>query len=220
MHTELFEGAKLTLLTREDWGADPLIPDDELAEPLAESQFVRLVSHHTAIRVERSLTEPWLVTCAAHMRRLQSVRPDLGLEVPYSFVIFAGERSHDAVIGVGRGPGRKGRHTSGHNDTAYGVAWAANTETEKVTAGMVAAFRWVGSRYLVNALGAGRTIGHSDVSATLCPGAYGKDVLSRLQPPFTTPEPQPIGPPVIRLVVEMPDGSEYRSGPLGGIERT
>ncbi|MCP3856062.1 MAG: N-acetylmuramoyl-L-alanine amidase, partial [Actinomycetia bacterium] len=123
---------------------------------------------------------------AAYMRRLQTVRPDLGPEVPYSFVVFAGDGPLDVVVCEGRGRGRTGAHTAGHNSTSYGVAYAGNTEDEPVTAGMEEGVRWVGRTMLDDPEGARPTAGHWQSKATACQGRNGKAVQDRQQPPFTT----------------------------------
>lgn len=94
-------------LNRFDWGADPR--SVVLGAAIPHQQFVGLVIHHTVI--------DYVVggDAAAYMRRLQRSRPDLGLEVPYSFVIFETEDPNSCIVAEGRGWGRSGAHTVGYN---------------------------------------------------------------------------------------------------------
>jgi len=116
----------------------------------------------------------------AYMRRLQTSRPDLGLEVPYSFIVMPGATADDAIIGVGRGWSRTGAHTIGYNDTAYGVAFAGDFTDVAPTAAMLAAVRLIGSYMDAPE----ETLGHRDTYATACPGASTYPLLGELQPPF------------------------------------
>lgn len=131
--------------------------------------------HHTVV--------PYGGDPGAYMRRMQAARPDLGLEVPYSFVVMPGATDNDAVIGVGRGWGRTGAHTIGYNDTAYGVAFAGDYTDVAPTAAMFAAVRLIGSYMDAPE----ETLGHRDTYATACPGAATYPLLAELQPPFATP---------------------------------
>lgn len=120
-----------------------------------------------------------------YMRRLQTSRPDLGSDVPYSFVVFRDANDTDALVVEGRGFGRTGAHTAGYNSTRYGVAFAANTQNEPVTPGMVAAVRWVGE-HLADPIGAAPALLHYQLKATACPGSSGKAHAAEYQPPYLT----------------------------------
>ena len=152
------------------WGADPASVLGGVGAP--HSQFRRIVVHHTVV--------PYGGDPRAYMRRMQAARPDLGLEVPYSFVVMPGATDNDAVIGVGRGWGRTGAHTIGYNDTAYGVAFAGDYTDVAPTAAMFAAVRLIGSYMDAPE----ETLGHRDTYATACPGAATYPLLGELQPPF------------------------------------
>lgn len=128
--------------------------------------------HHTVI--------PYDGDPVAYMQRLQVARPDLGSEVPYSFVVMPGATDDDAVIGVGRGWAWSGAHTIDYNRTAYGVALAGDFTDHAPTPGMLAAIRVIGG-YLRDPL---PTLGHRDVYATACPGEMTYPLLEELQPPF------------------------------------
>lgn len=146
------------------------------------SQFLGLVIHHTVTAYEVG-QDP-----AAHMRWLQRVRPDLGSEIPYSFVIFPTADPHGCVVAEGRGFGRTGAHTVNYNSTAYGVAFAGNYENDVPTPGMLEGVRWIGRR-LADPINALATIGHRETGfATACPGAHTVPLLGLLQPPYAEPD--------------------------------
>ncbi len=60
------------------------------------------------------------------MRRLQTVRPDLGKDVPYNFVAFLMKKKHTIMVCEGRGEDRTGAHTKGHNTSGIGISFAGN----------------------------------------------------------------------------------------------
>jgi hypothetical protein len=122
------------------------------------------------------------------MRRLQKVRPDLSNDVPYSFVIMPGATHDDCVVAEGRGFGRTGAHTVGHNSTGYGIAFAGNFTDEPPSHGMLEGVRWIGRR-LADPINALHTLGHRDTGyGTACPGDATVPLLGFLQPPFTEPD--------------------------------
>lgn len=163
-------------LSRDDWGAGPLVAG--AAAP--HSQFLGLVIHHTVTTFNPG-DDP-----AAHMRWLQKVRPDLGSEIPYSFVVFPTTDPESCVVAEGRGWGRTGAHTVGYNSTAYGVAFAGNFQNDTPTPGMLEGVRWIGRR-LADPINALHTIGHLEVFGTACPGENTVPLLGKVQPPFTEP---------------------------------
>lgn len=209
-HT-LPSGGTLAVLSRDDWGGGPVRRGRETAP----HKIHGLVMHHipelpAAFGLERPpLTAsnsgpPWdLSQVQAFMRRLQEIRPDLGSEVPYSWVVFRGWSRIDAIICEGHGAFRTGAHTARLNSTRYGIAFAQNTGKVPVDPGQIEAVRW-----LAGSLGLARpispTTGHGDHGAisslnrTECPGAGARLVLDQLQPPFNeateAPEPLPEGP--------------------------
>ncbi|MGE4425484.1 MAG: hypothetical protein AB7G37_03415 [Solirubrobacteraceae bacterium] len=151
------------------------------------SQFIGLAVHHTVFVMADwdgdGILHGDLDDIKRYMERLRTARPDLGADVPYSFVVFPGATPGDGIVVEGRGPGQTGAHTHGFNSTRYGVAFAGNTMVEAVTPGVVAAFRAVGER-LFDPAGAARTFGHRDHGQTLCPGDHLYVELPQLQPPF------------------------------------
>lgn len=161
---------------------------------MPESQFVGLVGHHTVMVMgdydHDGMTDGDLDDIKSYMRQLQTARPDLGNEVPYSFVVFPGADPADSVVAEGRGRGRTGAHTIDYNSTRYGVAYAGNASVDSITPGVIDGYRWVGATMLVDPIGAKPTFGHRDVYPTECPG---NRLYPRLpQPPFTLTKPDPI----------------------------
>lgn len=171
-----------TFLNRADWGA----PSAVIAgSPVPADEFMRLVAHHTVTDWHPSTREE---DAAEHMRYLRTVRPDLGAEVPYSWVILEHPNPDLAWVGEGRGRARSGAHTIGHNSTAYGVAFAGDYTGRPITPGMVRAFRLLAFLYLVDPAGALPTLAHREVYATACPGIDAAQ-MAALQPPFLPPAP-------------------------------
>lgn len=182
----------VTVLERTDWRADGgATPQAGYAAPHA--QFKGLAIHHTVMVLDDYDRDGYargdLDDIKRYMRTLQYARPDLGRDVPYSFVVFPGADPEDGIVAVGRGFGRTGAHTSGYNSSRYGVAFAGNASSERVTPGVLDAIRWVGSR-LADPAGAARTFGHRDVKSTECPGHHLYARLGEIQPPFTDPDPE------------------------------
>lgn len=175
------------VMGRDEWGGGRL----RSGHLVDHAQFVGLVAHHTVF-----VMSDWdgdgflhgdLDDIKRYMRTLQHARPDLGDEVPYSWVVFEGAGPEDCVLAEGRGFGVTGAHTTGYNSTRYGVAVAGNTSTRPITPGMLEGYRWVG-RHLADPADAQATIGHRDTKSTECPGSSMYAALPQVQPPFTTEE--------------------------------
>jgi hypothetical protein len=167
-------------LDRAAWGA---LEMPRAGRVVPREQFTGLAVHHTVMVCNGDIGD--------YMRRLQTARPDLGLDVPYSFVVFDGPNEYDYTVCEGRGFDRTGAHTQGNNSTRYGVALAGDYTSVPPTIGQLAGIRWVGAQ-LVDPIGARATIGHCDVHATACPGVMAYPLLDRLQPPFAASPPSPI----------------------------
>lgn len=179
-----------TFLDRAAWRADPSLP--RLGHVVRRSQFVGLVEHHTVIVMpdwdHDGIIDGDIDDIRRYMQHLQIARPDLGLDVPYSFVVFRGADEYDYVVCEGRGFDRTGAHTAGFNSSRYGVALAGDFTNTAPTIGMLVGVRWVGAQ-LDDPAGARPTLGHCDTKATACPGAMAYPLLDRVQPPFTPPSP-------------------------------
>ena len=186
-------GGGVTLLTRADWGANPLaITVGRVAVP---TQWKRTVYHHTVIIDNDATPNLWtnIAEVKAKMRQLQVIRPDLGSEVPYSFVHFLMEGG-GLVVCEGRGTRRTGAHTIGHNSTWLGVAFEGDFEnfTQDIRRWIprVNHFAWwirkQGCRNLAEPF-----MVHQDTSQTACPGS---EVITRREL-FSYAELATVGPP-------------------------
>jgi hypothetical protein len=177
-------------LTREEWGADPNLPRLGSIVPPAERTEVYI--HHTVGVDSDATPNVWetMDECKVWMRRLQTIRPDLGLDVPYNFVVFL--MPDQLVIMEGRGVDRRGAHTAYHNRTA--LAWAFHGNFMLPTFGLKKYLPYLGywihdlkvTHSLVN-LGAVRpalrdVFGHRDSGAyTSCCGDYLYDELGLIR---------------------------------------
>ena len=176
MHTTtLPSGGTLTYLDRADINYDLSLP--RLGWIVPQVQFRSMGLHHT---VSIWSDKPGLGDERAFMRGLQTIRPDLGLDVPYHFVLFRQASDLDAVVCEGRGWERTGAHTKGRNSTTYGVACAGDFRFDRMTQGMVEAVRWIGTHIKHPEA----TWGHRDAKATICPGNNIYNRLHEMQPPF------------------------------------
>ncbi len=170
----------LTYLTRTDWGANRTIP--RLGVTVSRSERTEAIIHHTVIIDSDATKNLWtnLAEVKAKMRQLQTIRPDLGKDVPYNFVMFLMEDG-TIIVCEGRGLDRRGAHTKYHNRTGMATALQGNFMLS--TRGGLSSFipamsRWWGwlkyDMKLVN-LGSKHPVGriafgHVDLSATACPG--------------------------------------------------
>jgi hypothetical protein len=110
----------------------------------------------------------------AEMRNLQAIAFSRGFnDISYSFVVFPSGRIYE-----GRGRMVEGAHTSGYNDTAYGLCAAGNYEMAKPTDELVKSLRWVRRTHLRLTDKPCRP--HQAVYATACPGRHLKARISDL----------------------------------------
>lgn len=174
-------------LPRSAWGANPAYP--RLGYLVPKGRRTHIIQHHT-VGVDSDATPNIWETeeeVRHQMRRLQTIRPDLGLDVPYNFVFFQ-MKSGDLYVCEGRGEDRTGAHTRGHNTEGIGCAWHGNFESFPFARREISAassfFGWLkNERGMVN-LGTvkppGRdTFGHRDFrdpndrrTWTACPGQH------------------------------------------------
>lgn len=191
------------VLSREDWGADPAHP--RRGHPLGPANRTEVFIHHSVVVDDDVTPNQWetLNEVKAQMRRLQTIRPDLGLDVPYNFVAFC-MANGDLVLGEGRGLGRTGAHTKGHNRSALGIAFQGNFEREPLPdhfdAQLAALGDWL--RHLredesFTELGTvqpddpdrpeRQVFGHREIKNTDCPGRHLWERLQLIQMIDTTP---------------------------------
>lgn len=117
----------LIYLDRAEWGADPAYPRQGYF--VGKDRRTHAIMHHTVGVDNDPSPNLWesMEEIKSMMRRLQTIRPDLGLDVPYNDVSFlmAGGK---LVVCEGRGQDRTGAHTHGHNTEGYALALAGNFE--------------------------------------------------------------------------------------------
>lgn len=181
---------EVTYISRADWNAGPL----HTGHVVPLTQFVGLVVHHTVIVLpdydHDGMIKGDIDDMIRYMQQLQRARPDLGPDVPYSFVGFEGEHEDDVIVAEGRGFGVTGAHTIGYNSSRYGYAFAGDFTNHAPTAGMWNGVRWIGNQ-LTSPTDAQPTLEHRDVYATQCPG-NATETPAPAQPPFTIkPTPSP-----------------------------
>ncbi len=172
-------------LSRAQWGANQSLP--RLGWSVPPAARIEVFIHHTVVIDPDATPNVWetMAEVRAKMQQIQVIRPDLGLDVPYSYVAFF--MPGKIVICEGRGAGRTGAHTIGHNTSAIGLALQGNFQlpTFGLEAYLPAVGEWL-HRLKVTALPnlaskhpAGRDCyGHRDVSQTACPGSYVYDRLN------------------------------------------
>ncbi len=174
-------------LSRDEWGADPALP--RLGEVRPASEPTEAIQHHTVISDTDDTPLFWesVAEVIPAMQRLQTIRPNLGLDVPYSFVGFLMQYAHKPglIICEGRGAYRRGAHTKYHNRTGRAMAIQGNTMGEDVSASTEMlgwGWGWIKDHFGLVNLGTTRParaemFGHRDfrrdddtTTWTVCPG--------------------------------------------------
>lgn len=201
----------LIYLSREAWGARTDIP--RLGGPedprgdwglVPRTRRTHIINHHTVVCDQDATPNLWesLTEVKARMVQLQTIRPDLGDDVPYNFVWFAmADRS--LLICEGRGYDRWGAHTAGkddnddwHNGAGIGIAAEGNFENyaSDITPWMPALSSFYGHlRETMPNLGSlspvrADTYGHIDFAQTACPGWHIYSRLPEIKIPTTEDE--------------------------------
>jgi hypothetical protein len=197
----------VVILSRDDWGADPALP--RRGHPIGPKHRTEVFLHHSVVVDADATPNEWesLDEVKAQMRRMQTIRPDLGLDVPYNFVAFA-MADGDLVLGEGRGLGRTGAHTRGHNRSALGIGFQGNFEHEPLPTHFEAQLAELGGwlRRLREEEGFSelatvqptdperpqrQVFGHREVKSTDCPGRHLWERLHLIQVIDTTPWREP-----------------------------
>lgn len=184
----------MRLLGRDEWGADPALP--RRGHQIGASYRTEVIIHHTATVDGKGAPNEWgtLEAVKLRMRRLQTARPDLGLDVPYNMVAFC-MRDGDLVVCEGRGLNRTGAHTRDRNRTALGIAFYGDFEAGPAPRYFDRQLRALASwlRTLRNELGFARlgysrpadrqVWGHREIRSarTLCPGEALQDRLLQIR---------------------------------------
>jgi hypothetical protein len=196
-------------LDRRAWGARTDIP--RLGGPedprgnwglVPRSRRTHIINHHTVVIDHDATPNLWetLDEVKAKMRQLQTIRPNLGMDVPYNFVWFL-MTNLDLIICEGRGHDRWGAHTAGlddngdyNNGAGIGIAGEGNFETYARDIGpwipVLSAFYGELRETMLNLgslhpIGAD-TYGHQNFANTACPGWH---IYTRL-PEIKIPLPQ------------------------------
>lgn len=181
----------LNFFSRSEWVTNSNLP--RLGGKVDRSDRTHVFIHHTVTPDSDSTPNIWETEAEmkSRMRKLQVIRPDLGLDVPYNFVAFVMSNG-DLNICEGRGEDRTGAHTKGHNTKSIAVSFAGNfedltVEGAKLKEKMKLLSYFLGwlrfdpshpdygqyreMRNLGSLTPSGRKVfAHSDVKATACPG--------------------------------------------------
>ena len=124
----------LTFADRRAWGPNPAHP--RLGNKVDRDARNHIIIHHTDM-IDTSGNTPNLwdseAEAFAMMRQLQTVRPDLGFDVPYNFIVFLMSDPGKVMICEGRGEDRSGAHTKGHNTRGIGVCFAGGFESSPIS---------------------------------------------------------------------------------------
>jgi hypothetical protein len=186
------EKDNIIFLSREEWGADSDLPRrGHIVDPRARTE---IFIHHTVIVDNDATQNEWesLEEVKKNMRRLQTIRPDLGKDVPYSIVAFC-MADGGLVLGEGRGIHRSGAHTLGHNTSALGISFQGNFEKlpmpPHIESQLAMLGNWLqelrehqGFMNLGNERPLGREVfAHRDIKATACPGEHLFNKLNRIR---------------------------------------
>lgn len=123
----------LTFVDRSSWGADPQYP--RKGHKVGRDKRTHVIIHHT-VMVDNDDKSPNLWETEnevfSMMRKLQTVRPDLGFDVPYNFVAFLMTGSPRVMICEGRGEDRSGAHTIDHNTAGIAISFAGDFENKAI----------------------------------------------------------------------------------------
>lgn len=182
MQTHKFGPFTIHYMKRDEWD----ILGRNNGAYIGPSHFHALVPHHTVTGFVRAYPE----LVIDRMRFLQRLRPDLGIDIAYSFVVFAGADPYEAYVAEGRGIGWTGAHTYGFNSEVHAASFWGNSITDPVEPAIFEAIRFVG-RMMIDAGCPVRTQtldhGQWPDQGTGCAGTKIRAGLGELQPPFLTP---------------------------------
>ena len=188
-------------LDRASWGADESLP--RLGEPVPVDEATEMIEHHTVQRDDDPTPNIWenVAEAVVKMRELQVIRPDLGKDVPYSWVRFL-MKYPDGKRGIllmeGRGAFRRGAHTMYHNRTGRATGTVGNfqlpTDVLPYVPAINGGWGWLKREFGLQNLGTvtpqfRMAFGHRDFRKeddprtwTLCPGDSIMDVIHLIKP--------------------------------------
>lgn len=118
-------------LSRADIGFAPSLP--RLGEEYPADVPTEAIMHHTTGLDNDSSPNVWesIAEVILNARIYQTIRPDLGLDLPYSYLGYLMKYSTGATgfaLVEGRGPYRRGAHTKYHNRTGRALGLVGNFE--------------------------------------------------------------------------------------------
>ena len=195
----------LVFVSRSEWVTNTALP--RLCHPVPRESRTHVFIHHTVTPDGDATPNEWESEgeIFSRMRSLQTIWPDLGMDVPYNFVAFIFGDSK-LVICEGRGEDRSGAHTVGHNTNAIAVSFAGNFEDIEISQSALTRrvplsnfLGWLKHdpshpsygqfapmRNLDSLKPSGRNVWyHSDVKQTACPGKHLEAVFGDVK--FTRP---------------------------------
>jgi peptidoglycan hydrolase-like protein with peptidoglycan-binding domain len=171
------------VLSRSQWRADNRLP--RRGHLIGSTRRTEVFIHHTVVIDRDTTPNEWqtLSDVKSRMRQLQTMRPNLGLDVPYNFVAFCMGDGRLALC-EGRGFDRTGAHARNHNRSAIGIAFQGDFENHPLPRGIDAQLAgltyWLrdlrmnrGFIHLGDSRPADRQVwGHRDAATarTACPG--------------------------------------------------
>ncbi len=122
---------KVYVVSREEWGANPKYP--QRGHQVPQTNWKHTTFHHTVIVDNDATPNLWETRAEVYqkMRQLQIIRPDLGNDVPYSWVIFL-MADNTIIVCEGRGLTHTGAHTIGHNSDSQGIAFEGDFENFEI----------------------------------------------------------------------------------------
>ncbi|MGI9304620.1 MAG: peptidoglycan recognition protein family protein, partial [Gammaproteobacteria bacterium] len=174
---------RIRVLSRSEWGASKTLP--RRGHRIGPARRTEVFIHHTTVVDRDTTVNEWenISEVKARMRQLQTIRPDLGADVPYSMVAFC-MANGELVLCEGRGLERTGAHTHGHNRSALGIAFQGNFQRtplprflDQQLTTLSEWLRELRSKHGFVNLGSVRprdreVWSHSDVKSTQCCGRY------------------------------------------------
>ncbi len=176
-------------MPRTEWGARTDLPRLGVIYPPDEP--TEAIGHHTVIIDKDATPNRWesVSKVIVKMRQLQTIRPDLGNDIPYSYVAFLMQYANSIglILCEGRGPYRRQAATMYHNRTGRTIAIEGNTEIglplNPYLQHLSYAWGWIKDEYGLVNLGTvtpsrgGIVFGHKDFRQeadrrtwTVCPG--------------------------------------------------
>lgn len=166
---------EVVYLSRHQVGYDTSLP--RLGHLVAPDNRDGFIEHHTVGGKRTSHTE---AEALVYGRKLQTIRPKLGLDVPYNFSVsyispFIGRDR--LLVCEGRGWHRTGAHTAGHNTSKIAFGWQGDWDTgtaARLDDAQQALGRWAIEQANLEIAGhqitTEQTYGHRQFKDTACPG--------------------------------------------------